>query len=77
MSKKKLVLTLVAHQGYFCPNSVQELSHPEIELLFAGISDTYIPLLNMFETLDLQHVPFKLGIVMTPTLCTLLSDYSV
>ena len=77
MSKKKIVITIVAHQGYFCPTSIQELSHPEIELLFTGISDTYIPLLNMFETLDLEHVPFQLAIVMTPTLCTLLSDYAV
>ena len=28
-------------------------------------------------TLDLEHVPFQLAIVMTPTLCTLLSDYTV
>ena len=77
MSKKRIVITIVAHQGYFCPTSVQELSHPEIELLFAGISDTYIPLLNMFEALDLERVPFRLALVMTPTLCTLLSDYTV
>lgn len=77
MSKKNLIITLVAHQGYFCSNSVQEFSHPEIELLFAGITDTYVPLLNMFETLDLEHVPFKLTLVMTPTLCTLLADYSI
>lgn len=77
MSKKNIVITLVAHQGYFCPTSIQELSHPEIELLFSGISDTYIPLLNMFETLDLEHIPFKLSLVMTPPLCTLLADYTV
>ena len=40
MSKKKIVITIVAHQGYFCPTSIQELSHPEIELLFAGMPDS-------------------------------------
>ncbi len=77
MSKKNLVVTLVAHQGYFCPDSAQGPSHPEIELLFAGITDTYIPLLNMFESLDLDHVPFRLAVVLTPTLCSLLADYSI
>lgn len=76
MPKKSLVLTLVAHQPYIrCP-AKDEVS-PEIEMLFSSISDTYIPLLNMFEKLDVDSVPFNISMVLTPTLCELLADYEV
>ena len=76
MPKKSLVLTLVAHQPYIrCP-AKDEVS-PEIEMLFSSISDTYIPLLNMFEKLDMDSVPFNISMVLTPTLCELLADYEV
>ena len=73
MSKKSLVLTLVAHEGYFKSSDANAMSLG-MELLFSSITDTYIPLLNMFETLDLDNVPFKISLVLTPTLCALLSD---
>lgn len=73
MSKKSLVLTLVAHEGYFKSSDANAMSLG-MELFFSSITDTYIPLLNMFETLDLDNVPFKISLVLTPTLCALLSD---
>ncbi|MBR5866912.1 MAG: DUF1957 domain-containing protein, partial [Spirochaetaceae bacterium] len=76
MPKKSLVITIVAHQPYIrCP-AEDEVS-PEIEMLFSSISDTYIPLLNMFEKLDMDSVPFKISMAITPTLCELLADYQV
>lgn len=76
MSKKSLVLTIVAHQPYIRCVSGSE-SSAEIEMLFSAISGTYLPLLNMFERLDMDCVPFKVSMVLTPTLCALLADYEV
>lgn len=76
MSRKSLVITLVAHQPYVRAQEIDSMS-PEIEMLFSAISDTYLPLLSMFERLDMDSVPFRVSMVMTPTLCSLLSDYDV
>ncbi|AEE17013.1 1,4-alpha-glucan branching protein domain-containing protein [Treponema brennaborense] len=77
MPKKSFVITLVAHQGYIRRTDGDSFGRPENELLFLAISETYIPLLNMFESLDTDAVPFKLSMVITPTLCSLLSDTAV
>ncbi len=77
MGKKSIVITLVAHQGYIYQQDNATSKMLETEYLFSAISDTYLPLLDMFETLDLDAIPFKLVLVLTPTLCTLLSDYDV
>ena len=42
--------------------------------LFESISETYIPLLEVFERLDRDHVPFRLAISLSPTLCHMLGD---
>lgn len=72
MSKKSLVFVISAHQPYIC--------HPEDdysaqnELLYAAISETYLPLLNMFSNLEADGVPFKVVMCFSPSLCALLSD---
>jgi len=77
MSKKSLVLTLIAHKGYTHHSSTCDAIQQETELLFSAISETYLPLLNMFERLDLDSIPFKISMVITPTLCAQLSDFGV
>jgi len=42
--------------------------------LFEVISETYLPLLRMFRRLELENVPFKLSMVFSPTLLSMLSD---
>lgn len=72
MSKKSLVLHLVAHKGYFKHLEGEDVSKNQI--LFTAISQIYLPLLNMFANLESDGIPFKLGMTITPTLCALLSD---
>ena len=54
--------------------------HPEIlnpyqELwFFESISETYIPLLEVFDRLDRDLVPFRIGISLSPSLCHMLTD---
>ena len=52
-----------------------ELSNPSQELwLFESISETYIPLLEVFDRLDKEYLPFRMAISLSPTLCQMLGD---
>lgn len=65
-------LVLHAHLPF-----VRHPEHPrflEETWLFEAISETYLPLLRMFERLDNEKVPFKLAISFSPTLCEMLAD---
>lgn len=74
MSKKNLVLIIEANQVFF-RNICEETDFTaQNEILFTGITDTYIPLLNLFGKLEKSQVKFKVGLVMPPVLCTLLND---
>jgi 1,4-alpha-glucan branching enzyme len=42
--------------------------------LFATISETILPMLEMFERLEADGVPFRLGLAVSPLLCHLLAD---
>jgi 1,4-alpha-glucan branching enzyme len=74
MSKKFLNITIVAHQGYLDHIAESEGDGLHRAAFFTAISDTYLPLLNMFEALEKDHIDFKVGMVFSPTLCALLSD---
>lgn len=71
--EKRLVIVLVAHEPY---TRCIEDRIPGIwsETLFPDITATYIPLLKMMESLKKDGVPFKLSLVLSPTLCALLDD---
>ena len=43
-------------------------------LFFESLSETYIPLLEVFDRLDREHIPFRMGISLSPTLCHMLAD---
>jgi 1,4-alpha-glucan branching enzyme len=47
---------------------------PEERWFFDAVSETYIPLLEVFDRLDKDHIPFKMGIVLSPILCHMLRD---
>ena len=52
-----------------------EQSLPSQELwFFESLSETYIPLLEVFERLDRDHVPFRMAVSVSPTLCHMLGD---
>ncbi|MCL2763269.1 MAG: DUF1957 domain-containing protein [Treponema sp.] len=50
------------------PGSVEE------SWFFEAISETYLPLLALFDRLESDHVPFRLGISVSPLLIQMLSD---
>ncbi|MFH0948147.1 MAG: 1,4-alpha-glucan branching protein domain-containing protein [Elusimicrobiota bacterium] len=72
MEKGYLCLVLHAHLPY--------IRHPEYDdfleedWLFEGITETYIPLLDMFERLISDGVDFRITMSLTPTLCGMFSD---
>jgi 1,4-alpha-glucan branching enzyme len=41
---------------------------------FEAVSETYIPLLMLFDRLEADHVPFRLGISLSPVLAQMMSD---
>lgn len=75
MANKKIVLILNATQEYIRHTGDDEKKYAaQLNRLFEAITDTYLPLLNTFETLELESVPFKVGLVLSPVLCSLLED---
>jgi 1,4-alpha-glucan branching enzyme len=54
--------------------------HPELpqsgeeQWFFEALSETYLPLLEVFDRLDADHIPFRLGLSLSPTLCHMLRD---
>ena len=42
--------------------------------IFESISETYIPLLEVLDRLDKDHIPHRLGLSISPTLCHMLND---
>src|SRR5919108_1770563 len=67
-----LALILHAHLPF--------VRHPEREhfleedWFFEALTETYIPLLWMMQRLVNDHVPFKLTMSLTPTVCAMLQD---
>jgi 1,4-alpha-glucan branching enzyme len=67
-----LALILHAHLPF--------VRHPEHEhfleedWFFEAITECYIPLVRMMQRLVDEHVPFKLAMSLTPTLCAMLQD---
>ena len=41
---------------------------------FTAVSETLLPLLNVFDRLENDHVPFRLGLAISPILCHMLND---
>jgi 1,4-alpha-glucan branching enzyme len=41
---------------------------------FEALSETYLPLLEVFDRLEGDHIPFRLGISLSPLLCQMMSD---
>ena len=67
MRKGYLALVLHAHLPF-----VRHPEYPEFlekDWLFEGITETYIPLWQVFEGLLRDGVPFRLTMSLTPTLC--------
>ncbi len=72
MRKGFLSLVLHAHLPF-----VRHPEYPEFleeDWLFEAITETYVPLWQVFEGLVRDGVPFRLTMSLTPTLCAMLDD---
>ena len=49
----------------------------KLNSFFEAISDSYIPMLKMFERLKGEGVTFKVGIVLPPVLCSMFDDEKI
>ena len=52
----------------------QFLESAEESWFFEALSETYLPLLDMFRRLEDSHVPFRLGFSLSPVFAQMLSD---
>ena len=67
-----LALVLHAHLPF-----VRHPQHPEFleeDWLFEAITETYVPLLHVFEALVRDEIHFRLTLSMSPTLLAMLRD---
>ena len=75
MGNKKLILVLNSSQEYIRHSGTDAKKYAAVtNFLFEAISGTYLPLLRMFENLEKDSIKFKLSLVLSPVLCTLLED---
>ncbi len=77
--KNSLALCIVLHQPNLAASEQDSTIMHDAwnSVLFPAITDTYIPLLKMFDSLEKANVPFKINMVISPTLCFLLDDYII
>ena len=76
MARKDFILVLTAEQAFIHNFNAKENFAYEDSALFSALSNSYIPLLNMLGRLEHDNIPFKLGIVLSSQLCTLLAHKS-
>ncbi|GHU24047.1 glycoside hydrolase family protein [Spirochaetia bacterium] len=69
----RISLVLNAHTPFIPRTFSPHYNYEEIRF-FESISGTFLPLLMLFDRLDADHVPFRLGIVLSPVLCCALQD---
>lgn len=75
MPVKNLAIVIVAHQPYVRYITRQgELPGPEYDILFSSISQTYLPIINLLYKFESEGISSKFSIVLSPTLCSMLSD---
>jgi len=74
--KYAVSLVLEAHLPFVKEfNKEEDKSHAgEEERFFEYISETLLPLLEVFHRLETDHVPFRIALAISPVLCHMLGD---
>ncbi|MDR0443787.1 MAG: DUF1957 domain-containing protein [Treponema sp.] len=69
-------LILEAHlpfvREFYCEDDL--FRSVEEDWFFEAVSETYLPLLEVLDRLEVEHVPFRLGLSISPLLCQMLGD---
>ncbi|MDR2071977.1 MAG: DUF1957 domain-containing protein [Spirochaetaceae bacterium] len=73
MNKPCLCIIINGHEPFVSFSGAAVLS-PEEQNFFEAVSETYIPLLELFGRLENSGVPFRLGMVLSPSLCAMFQD---
>lgn len=68
------VVTVVLHAHLPYIRHPEWASFYEETWLYEAISETYLPLLRMMDTLEAEGVDFRLTMSVTPPLCEMLAD---
>lgn len=75
--KQKLVVILKANQDFIRHTSNDiKINTPVLNSFFESISNFYIPILNMLDSLELKNNG-KISMVLPPVLCNLLTDNEI
>ncbi len=75
---KNLSLIIKANQDFIRHTGEDEkINAPVLNVFYESLSATYIPLLHMLEKLEADGVKFRIGMVLPPILCNLLSDEKI
>ena len=72
--KNNPVISFVLHGHAPFVRHPGQLSSPQERWFFESLSETYIPLLEVFDRLDRDHIPFRMGLSLSPTLCHMFCD---
>jgi 1,4-alpha-glucan branching enzyme len=72
MKKSCLALVLNAHLPFV--RKPEYSNFLEERWLFEAMSETYLPLLRLFRKLETDGIPFRLSLVISPTLLSMMSD---
>jgi 1,4-alpha-glucan branching enzyme len=70
--KNVIAIVLNAHIPFVRKDKIK-FSFEELQF-FVSVSETLLPLLEMFDRLESDRIPFRLGLAVSPVLCHLLSD---
>jgi 1,4-alpha-glucan branching enzyme len=71
--KNVIVVVLNAHLPFARKEDGADFSFEEIPF-YSMVSETLLPLLEMFDRLEADNVPFRIGLAVSPVLCHLLTD---
>jgi 1,4-alpha-glucan branching enzyme len=73
MSGKNVIAIVLNAHIPFARKEGANFSFEEMPF-FVTVSETLIPLLEMFDRLEADEIPFRLGLVVSPVLCQMLTD---
>ncbi|MDR1400505.1 MAG: DUF1957 domain-containing protein [Treponema sp.] len=72
MKRNAISIVLNVHLPFVREPKIPDAA--EERWFFESLSETYLPLLEMFDRLDADHVPFRMALSISPILCHLCKD---
>ena len=73
MNNQSVISLLLHGHVPFIPRDDHSFASQE-HLFFESLSETYIPLLEVFDRLDRDLIPFRIALSLSPTLCHMFAD---